>query len=87
MCKIVLLPRPNFQEHRRGVLTVRTSNHALMVAFNASCERIWTYKGDQLRRWQAEYRSQLQRWAEDNKAEYRPVLGAERRANAARKYP
>jgi hypothetical protein len=43
MCKIVgWLPRPNFQEHRRGVLTVRTSNHALIVAFNASCERIWT---------------------------------------------
>jgi hypothetical protein len=88
MCKILAwLPRPTFQEHRSGVLTVHTSAHALMVAFTAKDQQIWTYNGDQLRRWQAEHRAQLQRWAEDSKAEHRPAPPfAERRTNAVRKY-
>jgi hypothetical protein len=81
------LPRPSVQEHRTGVLTVRTASHALIVAFNANDEKLWIYNGDQLRRWQAEHRAQLQRWAEDTKAEHQPVPPfAERRAEAARKY-
>ena len=88
MCKIVAwLPRPTLPEGPSGVLTVRTSNHAIVVAFNARDERIWTYNGDQIRRWHAEHRAQLQRWAEDTKAEHRPVPPfAERRADAVRKY-
>ncbi len=79
--------RPICQENRTGILSVRTSNDALIVAFNAKDERLWTYNGDQLRRWQAEHRRQLQRWAEDTKAEYRPVPPfAERRAAAVRKH-
>jgi hypothetical protein len=88
MCKLVAwLPRPKAQEHRSGVLTVRTSSRALIVAFNANDEKLWIYNGDQLPRWQAEHRAQLQRWAEDHKAEHRPVPPfAERRAHAVRKY-
>ena len=88
MCKFLAwLPRPTFQEHRSGILTVRTSAHALIVAFTANDEQIWTYNGDQLRRWQAEHRAQLQRWAEDSKAEHRPAPPfVERRTNAVRKY-
>jgi hypothetical protein len=88
MCTLVAwLPRPSFDEHRTGVLTVRTSTYALIVAFTEKDERIWTYNGDQLRRWQAEHRTQLQRWAEDTKAEHRPVPPfAERRADAVRRY-
>jgi len=88
MCKFVAwLPRPGAQEHRSGVLTVRTSTHALIVAFNARDERIWTYNGDQIRRWHAEHWAQLQRWAEDTKAEHRPVPPfAGRRTNSVRKY-
>jgi hypothetical protein len=88
MCKLLAwLPRATFQEHRSGILTVRTSAHALIVAVTANDERIWTYNGDQLRRWHAEHRAQLQRWAEDSKAEHRPIPPfAERRTNAGRKY-
>jgi hypothetical protein len=43
--------------------------------------------GDHLRRWGAEHRTQLQRWADDSKFEQRPVPSlAERCENAARKY-
>jgi len=88
MCTLVAwLPRPSFHQHRAGVLMVRTSTYALIVGCNEKDERIWTYNGDQLRRWQAEHRTQLQRWAEDTKAEHRPVPPfSERRANAVRKY-
>jgi hypothetical protein len=88
MCKILAwLPRPTFQEYRSGVLTVRTATRALIVAFNSNDERLWIYNGDQIRRWQAEHRAQLQRWAEDSKAEHRPVPPfAERRTDAVRKY-
>ena len=88
VCKFLAwLPRPTLQEHRSGILTVRTAAHALIVAFTATDEQIWTYNGDQLRRWQAEHRVRLQRWAEDSKAEHRPAPPfAERRTNAVRKY-
>jgi hypothetical protein len=88
VCKFLAwLPRATVQEHRSRVLTVQTSTHALIVAFTVEDEQIWTYNGDQLRRWQAEHRAQLQRWAEDSKAEHQPVPPfAERRTNAARKY-
>jgi hypothetical protein len=84
---VTWLPRPARQEERTGVLTVRTSTDSLIVAFNAKDERLWIYNGDQLRRWQAEHQRQLQRWAEDTKAEHRPIAPfAERRADAVRKY-
>ena len=88
MCSFVAwLPRPVFQDKRTGILTVRTSSDTMIVAFNTKDERLWTYNGDQLRRWQAEHSRQVQRWAEDTKAENRPVPPfAERRAEAARKY-
>jgi hypothetical protein len=88
MCRLVAwLPRTVLQENRSGVLTVRTSQEAMIEALNPRDDRVWTYNGDQIRRWQAEHRVQLQRWAEDTKAEHRPVPPfAERRANAVRKY-
>ena len=58
-----------------------------LVAVNLKDERIWTYNADQLRRWHAEHRSQLHRWAEDTKAKHWPTPPfADKRANAARKY-
>ena len=88
MCQLVAwLPRPAAQEHGSDILEVRTSGNALIMALNTKDEQVWTYNGDQLRRWQAEHRVQLQRWAEDTKAEHRPIPPfAERRANAVRKY-
>jgi hypothetical protein len=88
VCKLMAwLPRQVVGEQRSGVLTVRTASDALLVAVNARDEKIWAYNGDQLRRWQAEHRTQLQRWAEDSKAEFRPSPPfAERRSNASRKY-
>ena len=88
MCSLVTwLPRSVSQEKRTGILTIRTSSDALIVAFNTKDDRLWTYNADQLRRWQAEHSRQLQRWAEDTKAEDRPVPPfAERRADAVRKY-
>jgi hypothetical protein len=88
VCKLMAwLPRQTVDEQRTGVLTVRTAADALLVAVNAKNEKIWTYNGDQLRRWQAEHRTQLQRWSEDSKPEFLPSPPfAERRANASRKY-
>jgi hypothetical protein len=90
LCKMVAwLPRRRHQsEHgRRGTLLVRTDAHALLTALNTKDEKLWTYHGDHIRRWSAEYSAQLERWSADSKAEFRPhVPFAERRASATRKY-
>jgi hypothetical protein len=88
MCKLVAwFPRLEVRDQRTGTMLVRTSPDALIVASNARAERLWIYNGDQLRRWQAEHRRQLQRWAEDKKAEFRPIPPfAERTAAAVQKY-
>jgi hypothetical protein len=53
---------------------VRSTPDAILQAFNLKDEVMWTYHGDQLRRWAAEHRKQLQHLADDGKAELRPVL-------------
>jgi hypothetical protein len=72
---------------REGTLSVQTAADAMIVAGDAKSEKLWTYHGEQIPRWAAEHRLQLQRWAEDSKAEHRPhVPFAQRREEAARRY-
>jgi len=83
---VAWLPRQAAQE-ATGTLYVRTVADSLLVAVNAKDEVLWRYHGDHLRRWAAEHRSALERWADDSKYENRPVPKfAERRADAARKF-
>jgi hypothetical protein len=88
MCKMVAwLPRTDPAEGARGKLIVRTAAGHLLQALNAKDEKLWVYNGDHLRRWIEEHRWQLQRWAEDSKAENRPVPSfAERRRLSAEKF-
>jgi hypothetical protein len=90
MCKMVAwLPRlqPKGTSPRSGILRVRTDNDMLLLALNEKDETLWKYYGDQIVRWSAEHRRQLQRWADDSKAEQRPVPSfSERRKAAAIKY-
>lgn len=88
MCKMaVWLPRAVSESEGSNTLTVRTRKDCLLVAVNVKDKALWRYNGDQLRRWAAEHRAQLQRWSEDQKYEARPVPAfAARREAAARKY-
>src|ERR1017187_5094048 len=80
------LPRAAAKE-RHGTLVVRTAKDCLLVAVNAKDDVLWRYNGDHLRRWGAEHRKQLQRWADDSKYEQRPIPAfAQRREDASRKY-
>jgi hypothetical protein len=70
-----------------GTLFVRSDSDSLLVALNEKDQRLWIYHGDQLRRWSAEHRRRLNRWADDSKFEDRPVPGlSARRRAAAEKY-
>ena len=81
------VPRPAAVTDPTGILRVRTGKDSLLVAVNAKDESLWNYHGDHLRRWAAEHRRQLQRWADDAKYENRPVpTFAERRKAAAVKF-
>lgn len=74
MCKMVAwLPRTAAVSGRTNTLFVRSAENAMVVALNAKDESLWTYHGDQIPRWAAEHRRQLQNWAADSKAEHRPV--------------
>jgi hypothetical protein len=90
MCKMVgWFPR----EGQRGaadhtsILQVRTADEMLLVGLNPENATIWRYHGDHLRRWAAEHRKALQNFADDQKAEQRPVPSfADRRSAAALMY-
>ena len=88
MCKMVAwLPRAAATPGHEGTLIVRTDAEALIVALNLKDERLWTYHGDQARRWIAEHRRMLSRLADDTKAEHRPIAPfTARREAAVRKY-
>jgi hypothetical protein len=90
VCKMVAwLPRAAHRDDHTptGVLRVQTANDMLLVALNLKDERAWRYHGDHLRRWSAEHRRALQNFADDQKAEQRPVPSfADRRSAAALKY-
>ena len=88
MAKMVAwLPRPEGSAPKSGSLIVRTGNDSLLIAVNAKDERVWVWNADQVRRWHAEHRRQLERWSDDQKAENRPVPDfAARRQAAAQKY-
>lgn len=87
MCKMVAwLPRQAPRDVS-GALCVHTSPESLLMALNDKGERVWSYHADQARRWTAEHRRQLQRWADDTKAEQGPVPGFQaRRTQATEKY-
>jgi len=70
---VAWLARNAEAERRVGTLYVRTDPNALIIALNEKSERLWIYNGDQIPRWIAEHRKQLQRWAQDAKAEHLPV--------------
>jgi hypothetical protein len=88
MAKMVAwLPRPEPGPEKTGTLIVRAQKDALVTAFNAKDEKLWTWNADHVVRWAAQHARQLKRWSEDQKAENRPVPDfAERRAAATRKY-
>jgi hypothetical protein len=88
MVKLVAyLPRRQDDSKRADQLVVTTAKDCLLVALDAKEEKLWTYNGDHLRRWAAEHRAMLQRLADDQKYEQRPVPAfAQRREAAARKY-
>ena len=73
MVKLVAwIPRSE-QTRGGGTLFVRTANDRLAVAVDDAGERIWSLNFDHLRKWTAEHRTKLDRYAEDSKAENRPV--------------
>jgi hypothetical protein len=77
-CKMVAwLPRQEPQGKRTGVLIVRTMPDALLVALNIKDDKLWDYNADHLVRWQAEHKDKLQRLADDQKFEQRPVASFE----------
>jgi len=90
ICKMVAwLPRGTERDAHKpaGVLRVCTANDMFLVARNLKDERTWRFHGDHLRRWTAEHRRALQNFADDQKAEQRPVPSfADRRTAAALKY-
>lgn len=82
---VAWIPRPERREYS-GVLRVRSTKESLLVALNEKDEKLWIYNADHLVRWQTEHKKKLQRWAEDQKAEQRPVpTFAERRTHAVTK--
>ena len=87
MCKMVAwLPRQAPRD-LSGTLYVHTSPDSLLIALNDKGEHVWRYHADQSRRWTAEHRRQLQRWADDTKAEQRFIPGFQaRRTQATEKY-
>lgn len=70
-----------------AALIVRTGSDHLLAALDVKEERLWIENCDQVARWIAEHRRQLQRWAEDQKAEQRPVASfSARRELTVQKY-
>jgi hypothetical protein len=70
---VAWLPRPEQVKGAEGTLVVRTGKESLLTAVNLKDENLWVYNGDQIRKWVAVHRKQLQRWSEDAKYENRPV--------------
>ena len=70
-------------KHLDGDLAVRSAPDALLVSVDSEGERIWTLNADNLRRWQAQHKRHLARWADDRKREQRPPPTFEARLEAA----
>jgi hypothetical protein len=74
VCKMMAyLPREERTGERTGVLSVRSMPDSLLIALNSKQERLWTYNADHLVRWQREHKHTLQRLAQDQKFEQRPM--------------
>jgi hypothetical protein len=83
MAKIVAwLPRQAARE-LDGTLFVHTDTDSLLVALDSKDNRLWIHNADHIRRWVSEYQRKLNRWADDQKAEQRPVASFTSRREAA----
>lgn len=83
-CKMMAwLPRNTTKDNLEGTLIVRASPHSLLVATSAKNDMVWEYHADHIRRWSAEHRTQLGRWANDSKFEQRPTPPFQRRRELA----
>ena len=84
LCKLVAwLPRKP-RENPNGILFVRSTSESLLIACGAKGELVWgPYNADQIRRWSAEHERLIQRLAEDQKAEQRPVPSFGKKRTAA----
>ena len=81
MAKMVAwLPRQAERE-LMGTLFVSNNADSLLFAVNAKANRIWQIHFDQVKRWIAEHRRQLQNWSDDSKME----LGRGKRSFAKRR--
>ena len=86
-CKLVAWFPRKAHPTRAGTLVGRSGSESILIALNEKGEKFWVYNGDQLPRWAAEHRDQLQRWSEDQKAEHRPIPPfAQRRSQTSAKY-
>jgi len=83
MAKMVAwLPRPAARE-LDGTLFVHTDTDSLLVALDSKDNRLWIHNADHIKRWVSEYQRKLNRWADDQKAEQRPVASFTSRRDAA----
>lgn len=83
---VAWLPKAPDRE-RSGTLHVRTDSDSLLIALDDKSQRLWTVNADQAKRWVAENQRRLQRLADDQKAEQRPVpTFADRRQDHSRKF-
>ena len=82
MAKLVAwLPRQEAKP-AEGELFVRTDKDSLLIALDAKDERVWILHADHVRRWIREYYRKLNHWADDQKAEQRPVASFTNRREA-----
>ena len=80
------ISRRQTKQGRTGALMVRTANDALLIAVDTKGERVWIENCDHLRRWIVEHKRRIQRLAEDQKVEQRPVPSfAQRREHYVQK--
>lgn len=78
---------PRIEKCQGGLLHLRTDAGCFLLALDNKSQRIRTWNADQLRRWNKEHQTRIQRWSEDQKCEQRPVASFQsRREMATRKY-
>jgi hypothetical protein len=83
---VAWLPKTAARE-RNGTLCVRTDSDSLLIALDAKDQRLWIVHADHARRYVVEHSRRLQRLADDQKAEQRPVPSfADRRGDYVRKF-
>ncbi len=83
MCKIVgWFPRAP-KKDRTGTMFVRTDSESFLIALDMKQQKLRVWNCDHVRRWISEHTRQLNRWADDQKAEQRPVAKFQSRREAS----